>query len=79
MNPFDSKSTVGILVEHIDQPSTVEEAEVMVIDPFNRRSPINDYLKSPLAAMDSQLVKIRIKAAKYTLIDDILYKKSFTL
>ena len=32
LNPFDPKTTSRILVEYMDQPSTMEEVEVMVID-----------------------------------------------
>ena len=32
LNPFDPKTTIRILVEYMDQPSTMEEVEVMVID-----------------------------------------------
>ena len=36
-------------------------------------------LESPLADTDSSSVKLRIKAARYILINEVLYKKSFTL
>ena len=55
------------------------ELEVLVIDPSDWRSPIESYIRNPTATSDSESAKLRVRASKYTLIDDILYKKSFTL
>ena len=46
----DPKATVGILVEHMNQPSIADELKVMVIDPLDWRSQIIDYLSSPFQA-----------------------------
>ena len=51
----------------------------MVVDAHDWRSPIMEYLKSPTVETDSQSAKLRIRAAKYTLIDEVLYKRSFSL
>ena len=51
----------------------------MVIDLPYWRSLIIDYFKSLSAFTDSQSAKLRIRAVMYSLINDILYKKLFTL
>ena len=51
----------------------------MAIDAFNWRSPIIEYLKSRTTGTDLQSTKFKIRATKYTFIDEVLYKKSFTL
>ena len=48
----------------------------MTIDAPDWRSPIIEYLKSPIIEIES---KLKIRAARYILVDDILYKKSFSL
>ena len=68
MDPSDPKAIIRILVEHLNQLNTIDEPEVMVIEPPNGRSSIIDYLKSPLAIIDSQSTKLRIRAIKYTLL-----------
>ena len=50
----------------------------MKIDAPDWRSPIIEYLKSSAIETNSESVKLRIRAARYILIDDILYKKSFS-
>ena len=75
----DSNSTTGILVEILNQSSIIEEQKVMAIDAPNWRSLIIEYLKSLTARIDSQLIKLKIKATRYTLINEVLYKRSFTL
>ena len=45
----DPRATIGILVEILNRPSIVEEREVMVVDAPDWRSPIIEYLKSPIA------------------------------
>ena len=47
LDPFDPKTTIRILVEHMNQPNMADELKVMIIDPHDWRSPIIDYLKSP--------------------------------
>ena len=79
LDPSNSKATIGILVEVLNQPNTVEEQEVMIIDAPNWRSPIIEYFKSPTIGTDSQSTKLRIRAARYTLIDEVLSKRFFTL
>ena len=46
----------------------------MTIDAPDWRSPIIEYLKSLVIETDSESAKLRIRAAKYIFIDDILYK-----
>ena len=79
MDPDDPKATKGILIEILSHPSIATEKEVMIIEAPNWRSPIIEYLKSPPIAIESKSIKLRIRVAKYILIDDILYKKSFSL
>ena len=69
------KRTAGIFVEYMDQPSTMSKSEVLIIDPPNWKSPIIEYLKCPSAPIDFQSAKLRIRATRYTLIDNIMYKK----
>ena len=52
LDPSDPKITIGISVELLNQPSIVEESEVMIIDDPNWRSSIIDYLKSPSVNTD---------------------------
>ena len=54
LDPLDPKTIVGILVEHMNQPSLTDEFEVIVIDALDWRSPIIDYLKILLANEDSK-------------------------
>ena len=79
MDLFDPKTIVGILVEHMDQPIIEKKPEVMIIDVFDWRSPIIDYLKSLSTNTNLQSAKLRIKAVRYTFIDEVQYKKSYTL
>ena len=79
MDSIDPKAIKGILVEILNHPSITKEDEVMAIDAPDWRSPIIEYLKSFAIETDSESTKLRIRAAKYILIDDILYKKSFSL
>ena len=51
----------------------------MAIDDPDWRNLIIGYLKSPLAGADSQLAKLKIKVAIYILINEVLFKRSFTL
>ena len=55
------------------------ESEVLVINPPDWRSLIVSYLREPLASTDPKLANLRVKTLRYTLIDDVLYKKFFTL
>ena len=79
MDPSDLKATTRILVELLNQPSTIEKPKVMDIDDPDWRTPIIEYLKSPSADTNSQSTKLRIRATRYTFIDEVIYKKSFTL
>ena len=78
MDPNDSKAIRGILVEVINRPN-IETREVMTINVPDWRSSIIEYLKSPTREIKPESAKLRIRAARYILIDDILYKKSFSL
>ena len=74
LDPSDPKATMGISVKVLNQPNTADEQEVMAIDAPDCRSPIIEYLKSLVIETDSKSAKLRIRAAKYIFIDDILYK-----
>ena len=50
----------------------------MIIEVLDWKSPIIEYLKNPATDTKSESVKLRIRATRYILIDDILYKKSFS-
>ena len=78
MDPNNSRAIRGILVEVINHPS-IETGEVMTINAPDWRSEIIEYLKSPTRETESESAKLRIRAARYILIDDVLYKKSFSL
>ena len=78
MDPSDPRTTKGIFIETLNRPSTVVE-EVMIIEAPDWRSPIIEYLKNPATDTKSKSAKLRIRAARYILIDDVLYKKSFSL
>ena len=71
----DPKATKEILIEILNRPSTATENKIMIIESPDWRSPIIEYLKSPTITTESESVKLRIRAARYILIDDILYKK----
>ena len=75
----NSADTTGILVEYLDQPSIRKEPAILTIDPPDWRSPIITYLENPILSVDPSIARIRIKAARYTLLEGTLYKKSFTL
>ena len=79
VDPDDPKAIKGILIEILSRPSTAIENKVMIIETPNWRSPIIEYLKSPAITTESESTKLRIRAARYILIDDVLYKKSFSL
>ena len=51
----------------------------MIIEAPDWRSPIIEYLKNPTITTETESAKLRIRAAMYILIDDVLYKKSFSL
>ena len=54
--------------------------KVLFIDHPDQRSPTISYLKEGASSFDEpQLAKLDSRAFKYTLIDDILYKNSFTI
>ena len=78
MDPSDPRTTKGILIETLNRPSTVVE-KVMIIEAPDWRSPIIEYLKNLATDTKSESAKLRIRAARYILIDDVLYKKSFSL
>ena len=63
----------------MDQPSIMMESVILTIDPLDWRSPIISYLENLIDSANPNLAKIRIKTARYTLLEGILYKKSFTL
>ena len=64
VNSSDPKVIKGILVEVLNWPNTAEQ-KVMTIDALDWRSPITNYLKSPIAKIDSQSTKLWIRAARY--------------
>ena len=76
VDPSDPRTTKGILIETLNRPSTVME-EVMIIETPDWRSPIIEYLKNPATDTKSESAKLRIRTARYILIDDVLYKKIF--
>ena len=53
LDPSDPKTTVRILVELLNRPNTAKELAVMAIDALDWRSSIIEYLKSPMADIDS--------------------------
>ena len=75
VDPDDPRATKGILIEILSRPNIATEKEVMIIEAPDWRSPIIEYLKNPAIATESESAKLRIRAARYILIDDILYKK----
>ena len=79
VDPDDPRVTKGILIETLGRPSTAIEKSVMIIETPDWRSPIIQYLKSPAVTTESDSAKLRIRAARYILIEDVLYKKSFSL
>ena len=79
VDPDDPQVTKGILIEILSHPSTIIEKKIMIIETTDWRSPIIEYLKSPTIATESESTKLRIRAVRYIFIDDILYKKSFSL
>ena len=79
MDPTDQEATKGILIEILYHPSIAKWEKVMTIDASDWRSPIIKYLKSPTIETDSESTKLKIRAIRYVFIDDILYKKSFSL
>ena len=79
MDPNDPRTTRGILVEVLSRPNTAATEEVMIIEAPDWKSPIIEYLKSLTTGTESESTKLRIRVARYILIDDILYKKSFSL
>ena len=78
LDPFDSRNTTRVLIEYMYLPSIMAKSKVFVIDPPDWRSPIVSYLKEPQHQLTLS-AKLKVKASKYTLIDNVLYKKSFTL
>ena len=79
MDPDDPKATKEILIEILSRLSKAIENKIMIIEAPDWRSPIVEYLKSPTITTESKSAKLRTRAAKYILIDDVLYKKSFSL
>ena len=79
VDPDDPRATKGILIETLSRPSTATEKTVMIIEAPNWRSPIIEYLKNPVITTESESAKLRIRASRYILIEDVLYKKSFSL
>ena len=79
VDPDDPQATKEILIEILNRPSTVIEKEIMIIEARDWRSQIIEYLKSPAIATESESTKLRIRAVRYILIDDVLYKKFFSL
>ena len=78
MDSDDPKATKEILIEILNRPSTATENKIMIIEAPDWRSPIIEYLKSPTITTELESTKLRIRAARYILIDDVLYKKSFS-
>ena len=79
MDPNDPRTTRGILVEVLSRPSTAATKEVMIIETPDWRSPIIEYLKSPTKETEPKSTKLRVRAVRYIFIDEVLYKKSFSL
>jgi len=56
----------------------VEDELELEVSKKNWMNPIIDYLRNSKEPEDkSQARKLRIKAARYTLLDEVFYKKSF--
>ena len=66
-------------MEYLSQPSIAMEPAILTIDPTDWRNPIISYLQKSNDTTNPNLAKTRMKAAHYTLLEGILYKKSFTL
>ena len=79
LDPSDSTKTIGIFVEYLSQPSIAMEPAILTIDPTDWRNPIISYLQNSNDSTNPTLAKTRMKTACYTLLEGILYKKSFTL
>ena len=56
-----------------------DELGVIVMAFLDWISPIIDYLKSPSVDTNFKLTKLKIRATRYTFIDEVLYKRSYTL
>ena len=72
----------GISYHILDQPSTkMERLQVCLTDNSNSwADPIVQYLQQGIVPEDrSEARKLRIRAARYTMIEDTLYRRSFTL
>ena len=79
VDPNDPRATKGILVEVLSRPNTAATEKVMIIETLDWRSLIIEYLKSPTRETEAESAKLRIRTARYILIDEVLYKKSFCL
>ena len=74
------QSVVRVLVKYLEQPSIRSEPEVLVIEPLDWRSLIISYLRDGAPpSTDTESTKLRFKASKYILIDDVQCEKSFFL
>ena len=72
----------GVSYQVHDQPSTkLEKIQVCVMDYSNSwPDPIVQYLQHGTVPNDrNEARKLRIRAARYTLIEEVLYMRSFTL
>ena len=68
-----------ILVEYLKQPNAKLEPKVLVTKPPDWKSSIVSYLKEGApTSTNTKSIKLKIKAARYTLISEVLYKKSFS-
>ena len=65
----------------MDHPSICNAAILIVEDHVGNSwiSPISDYLRNGTLPTDKrEVVKVRARVARYTMINDILYKRSFS-
>ena len=79
LDPFDPGKIARVFIEHMDPSSMMIGSTVLVIGLADWKSHIISYLSNPPMSDDFESARIRIKASRYILIDDGLYKKSFTL
>ncbi|XP_024036827.1 uncharacterized protein LOC112096866 [Citrus clementina] len=77
----DPKLPKSVLLEVRTSPSIGEEAEVMRVSTEKSwMDPILSYIREDILPEDrKQVRKLKCRAARYTLLDGILYRRGFTL
>ena len=75
----DLKGNTDIIIEYMGRLGIETKPKILFINLLDWRILIISYLKEKTSpSSDPQSTKLRVKAFRYILIDDILYKKSFT-